>query len=444
MSFLKRFFGEKKEEADLKKDSEPLNLDLSEVEGRVRERLRDKKSTVLTESLYSVEEILREKKIARGIIEHIKETDFDEDIKERTYKPILTSKPIYVRGMIEGLKGIKEKKPESFEELEGFHKSTTKALKSIQSVQLKQGRYMSFAFRVEMIKLGSALNKVIDETEKLGGNLSELQDLIQVGGEVIKNAVHLQDHFNEIEEGEKHAKKATKRVAEKEREIKSVEKEIKDLEDSKEYREYLNEKAELEALKISQKNLENSIFNLISPLKRPFRKFEKFLERRGSDSDKKLLEKLNEYQETPKTAFLKENPHDIVLEKLISSLKEALISGDVKLHQKEKAKTFTKVESLSGDQLKKLLREHIKLREKKDLLNGQLTKSVVLKRRETLIKKREGYETDRNALVRKAGEESFQKVGLIEYKEKIEEGMSKLVEETVVLQLPELLKESTG
>jgi hypothetical protein len=149
MGFLKRFFNrERPESPDM-----PLKLNLPEFEERLDKRLIENKDNVLKKSIPRIKEILNQNKIAIEIVEDLKELDFDEDIKDRTYRPIITSKPVYVRGMLEGLKGIKDREPQSFEELKTFNSNLAKALKSIQSVQQTILKKISQAFQRKFKKL---------------------------------------------------------------------------------------------------------------------------------------------------------------------------------------------------------------------------------------------------------------------------------------------------
>jgi hypothetical protein len=436
MDFLKRLF-KREGDAGLEATKEPIKLDLKAAEEQVNERLAAKKDEVLKKSASSVKEILNQRVVAKRIIEQLKERDFEEDIKERTYKPILTSKPVYVRGMLEGLKGIKDKKSESFEELETFYRGVSKALKSIQAVQLKQGRYMRIAFEKEILKLGSTLNRIIDENKKIEDDVFVVRDLIQEVEGVIKNMEFLKERRKQREDEKDAAAKLKEEAHVLEEDLESTENELRNLEESKEFKEHLQMEEELEVLSSEQKNIENSIFALLSPLLRPFRKYEKYLEGGGFKGDKKLLEKLKEYQQSPREAFASEDPENIFLEEILSGLRETITKGNIALDKKEREKTLSRLDKLSG-RLRGRLIELVESKERVKSLRGELSKSGIIKRREDLIKKRDSYR-DKLEDIRRSGSRSpAQNTDVGRYKNEIEKGMSNIVGAPVIIELTEL------
>ncbi|MFQ5800563.1 MAG: hypothetical protein ACE5HH_02435, partial [Candidatus Hydrothermarchaeales archaeon] len=368
----------------------------------------------------------------------LKELEFEEGVKERTYKPILTSKPVYVRGMLEGLKGIKDKKPETFEELESFYVGITKSLKAIQAIQLKQGKYMMHAFRNEMLKLGTALNKIIDETKKLEDEVVGVRDFIQEREVVTKNIAFLKEKLGGIDEEKEKAAKQRERAKALDLEVERVEDVIQTLENSQQFKELLKMKEELAAISSAQKNLEGTILKSMSPLMRPFRKYQKSVENGRSSVEKDVLEKLRKYQTSPKTAFASEAPQNLILERILAGLEDAIKKGHINLDKRERKKTLSRIEDLSSGQLKSMLMDLINSKKKEESILQRLSKSDVEERREELIKEKESYKKEREEALAAASQQPTQDKSLKTYKTEIEKGMSKIEGRPVVVEVPEL------
>jgi hypothetical protein len=439
MNFFKRFFGKQELESGSKKSEGSIQLSLEAVEDHLNEFLRKEENLVLEKSLPSVKEILRQKGDTRKIVQEIGELEFDEDIKDRTYKPIITSKPVYVRSMLEGLKGIKEKIPESFEELEIFYSGLTRSLKSIQSVQQKKGRYMSFAFRTEMLKLGTGLNKIIDLSTLLGENISQVSTQVKEAENAMKTVDILKENLYEIKTREERSKKLAGRLKELDVNIDSIQREITKLEKSKEHKDYLELVSELEAAVSSKKNLETAIFSLISPLRRPLRKLEKYLERKGSNIDKGLMKKLAEYQATPTQAFSSEDSSNLILEKILREMRGVISKEELKLDKKEKDKTLSRVKEIENRGLKSLLLELIDLTSNEEIIHKKLSESIIPQRRDQMIKKQQRYTIEREDARNKTSEKTpLKEEQLNRYKVEVEKGLSKLENTQVLIRISEL------
>jgi hypothetical protein len=398
----------------------------------------DKKSRVLEESSALVNEILKQKETAKRVIKELKELDFEEDLKKRTYKPIITSKPIYVRGMMEGLRGIKEKRLETYEELENFYLAVTKTLKSIQSVQLKQGRYMSFAFRKEMMKLGTSLNRIIDKTGELENKITGIKKEIQESEETLSLMDQLKEKLRELEDGRLHSerqKEFFKTLSEK---IDSINNQINDIEGSDEYAAYLGMEKELDDLESKQKSIEDSVYSLVSSLLRPMRKYERFLETTGGQEEKKIVGKVKEYLKSPKDAFSAEGRGEMFLEKILSGMKEAIKRGEISLDSREQDKALARLNQIKRGYLKNKMTEIEGFKKKGESLRREISSSGIRKRRDELLKMKANYVKERETAIAKPPKTSLAGIDFKDLKTELEDRLSKLLGRTVALDSQEL------
>ena len=438
MDFLKRLLGLGSGDLSKKKPSERGVFGLREIEERMARELDERKGDALKKSVPHVEAVLKQKAIALGIVEELKDLDFEEDVKERTYKPILTSKPVYVKGMLEGLKGIEGERPEGFEGLEAFHSNAVKALKAIQTVQLKQGRYMGFAFHEEILRLGTALNKAIDETERLGEVITGARGFIKEAEKVIQKVGLLKEKLRLMRSDGEEREKLVRLSKDLEEGIKSIEQELGGMEGSIEYKEHLKTEEELDATVQRLKVLEKTVSGSIAPLQRPLRKYEKRMDTRAVMADKRFLEKLRVYQTSPTEAFSSEDPQDIILERALLGLKEAAAGGELDLDEKEKSKTLSRIEHLSSGLLKTMLAELIDIKRKEAGILERLSKSDAAKRRGALVERREAAKKEIEEVLAKVSRPPLLDRALESYKREIEKMASELVNAPITLEIPEL------
>ncbi len=438
MGFLRRFFGGDAKRESVTEDNQ-FRLDRSQLAKLLDERLEKSQSQSMKKTGSTVKEILQEKAVAQGLIEHIKEIDFDNDIKDRTYKPIITSKPVYVRGMLEGLKGIKDAPPQDFEWLTAFSDRTEKSLKTIQNVQHKKGRYMSFAFQKEMLSLGTHLNCMIDASTSLRQELSEVATVSEENGEISADLALLEAKIRKVEEGSEKAAGQDKKVRELEEKIASLEQELGRLKRSAELKSHLELEAELDRVEKRLRELDSRVNGLVSPLKRPFRKYEKFLEGRSGGVDKKFLERLRDYQNSPKRAFSSEEQSNNILQAILSGLKEAIIGGGVSLSDREKEKTLNRIGQLEGSVIAEFLTQRTSLLEQAKSTKDALLHSEIKGRMEGRSARLESLKKERDKVGEVMIQNPMTEIEIDDLKGAIELKAAKLLGRTVELVIPELV-----
>jgi hypothetical protein len=438
MDFFKKLIGRGEGRESAKEGKEPTQLRLSELEDKLDGRLRESEIEALKKSGPSVKLILEEKIVARGIVEEIRDIEFDEDIKDRTYKPILTSKPVYIRGMLEGLKGIKEAKPENFEELATFSERVMKSLKKIQNVQHKKGRYMSFAFQKEMLSLGTHLNNMINATTRLEEEISSVEGLSSEVGRTKKKMGVLEDEIRRMEEGSAQEKRQSRRAQELAKKIGSLELELAELEGAEENAKILEMEDKLERTQSALRELKGTIHSLLSPLKRPFRKYEKLLEGRNVKTEKEILKKLREYQDAPNQAFSGEAQSNIILPVILSGLKDSITKGDLKLSEREQKKTIHRIGRLEGGMIQDSLKEMEALKEEAEKIQDRLSQSEIKERIRDLTSRLEALRIEQTESLEESPRESTPDIQLDEIMKGIEESASQLLGQNVKLIIPEL------
>ncbi len=431
MGFLHRLLGLKDSEQPAEKTV--LSISVGQVAVHLDALLEGMREACFRDSKNLVEDIVRHKKAAREAVELIRDLEFDEDIKDRTYRPILTSKPVYVKGLLDAFRGIREESPKNYTGLAEFYEGFTKALKAIQSVQFKQGRYVAVAFRDEVLKLGTLLNKMIDASNELGKCTGDIARLEDESEEILKHVTRLKELLNESEKGGEEERRKREALIALESEISRLDAALRSLEESTGYREFIKRKEELEGLTDRIDAIEGTVFKHVNSIKRVLRKYEKNLESRGG-GDKQLADKLRQYISDPKAAFRSESGGMTHLKEILTGLKEELSKADLRIDPKELGKTYSKVEEfrrwLEGEGSK-----IDKLRDEKKVLHDALSGLHIEKEREEILSRKKDLERrlEEESQVKKT--KPVDSSGIESHKQKIEGLLSNIEKRPVQLKL---------
>lgn len=409
LGFLDKFFSRKGEQ--------PLSLDVKDLEKHVKAKIEAQKAEALEILLPEANEILEARERAREIIQALQEHEFPEEIKDRVYKPVLTSKPLYVRGILEGLQSIEPTQPD-FENLQNFYKNVLNALKTIQNTQLNQGRYLAEVFRDEVLKLGTVLNRIIDLTKAMGNSLEEESKALALLQGLGSKSAELVLRTKELQAAEKRDREIESEISRLSTEIERVKKELVEFENSEVFKEYLKLAQQVEENKAKKAAFKSRALSLFGPLARVFRKYKKL-------TGEKAIE---EHLTDPVASFFEERGY-AVFKSLLEGVEKAVKNGALYLDDREREKTIQKLDEVLAELhglkggFEKLIREEAQLQIK-------LSFSAAIKQKEEMEGAVQAYEEtleelDRDLHSIKNSANEF-KGRLLELKEDIQRELSKL------------------
>ncbi len=322
--FLDRFFGGEKREPS------KLVLPLEELGDWLRDKIREEEDGAKKLLLKKAQEIFELKGEVEGVLEELEGHEFPEDVKKRVYKPVLTHRPTYVRGVREGISGITSPE-ESYQGLGKFHRTVVTALKAVEKVQLSQGRYLVVVFREEFLGLGGILNRIMDLN-------SGMKEILEEAGEKLELLSSLDSRRRELEEklalskGPRDEKRELKEeISRLEREEGKKEEELSELEEGREYLEYLEAEEKWREREELAEELRSRALNLLGPKRRVFRKYKKVLKDR-----EKRDEALEGYIQDPASAFFSEGLGYPRLRGIMEELRGAMEDGSLALNEKER------------------------------------------------------------------------------------------------------------
>jgi chromosome segregation ATPase len=361
MGLLKRIFGKREPER-------PVTIDLEDAEILVAKKLETWDKKTLSPL---VREILEHRDSAISIVEDLRDYEFPEEIKDRVFKPALTAKPKYVKGLLESLRGIKEKELD-YEGLVEFHKEILKALKTVQKVQFSHGKYIAAVYADHVPKLGTHLNRIIDLSEDLGEKLEEERNRREELKKLESNVRELRKKIAEKREAEDRRKNIAEEVSRLEKEIENIAGEKSRIELSGKYREIAGLEDELRSVGQEISEIRSRVLNILGPLTRVFRKYKKLVEDNKIRGD---LESVEKYISQPAEAFFSEGKDFPSLRGIIIGCREAATSGLLSLDKKEKKR----IQGLEGT-LCGIKEDFLGLKEKEKLLQRRLTSNSIKNR----------------------------------------------------------------
>ena len=426
MGLLDRLLGKKQE----KKPAPELGI--GELESWIAQRIEEKKKEVVEDLSHEVDEILKARDMVSDIVEELGEYEFPPEVKKKVYKPVLTSKPAYVKGMADALQSIGPVNPETYEDLRNFYTATKKAMKTVEKVQLGKGRYLMVTFREYMLKIGGALNTILDALKSMRDELreaekeiGELQGLVAEVNELRKK----QETVSSPPEGEGIEELRKKRLR--------LEEELRRFLDGAEYKSYIDLEKTLKDLREQESDLRMKVINIIGPFRRSFRKLRKLMEK--DEAINKYRKALDKYLDAPFEAFAAEDESCSRIDGILRSLGRAIEEGTLKLGRKERRKVMSKV-NVDLDVLRKLRSRLYSLRKEAADVEAEIRRSRIPEVRKSM--ERELAEVE--AELRRMEEEWKSRVEEVErlkkeipaVMKKLEEKIEKLTGEKVRLRRP--------
>ncbi len=435
MGFFDRFF---KKDVQVKKQEmqEPKKeFGLKDIEDFIKKEL-DAKNRDVGDVGSIIEEIKNARDDAKEKVEELKNHDFPDEVKDRVYKPILTSKPQYVKSLLESLGNMSLKEPENLDELEKSYNALLNSLKRTQKIQEKKGRIVAMAFEEEVMKLGGALNRIIDLAGEIGEMLEERKAAQNTLLEIDSDIKELKMGMGKLDGSKDKNTALTTRISGLEEDIEKMNDEKETLEKGGAFKKCLNLNECLSKNEEKRALQKSGALNMIGPLSRTFRKFKKVVDDGKIRFENKAM--LERYVQDPARAFLSEPEGCPVIYEIIAGIEKAVERGILQLSPKERKKTLSKIAGIkSGDlngiksRLKTLEDEKKDIKKELDSLDVQTACDCLEKNIEDNNREIEKITAELDS-ISKEGDVLDKKIQRL--KEGIEEKVSK-IDDTIVLRL---------
>ncbi|MBI4344263.1 MAG: hypothetical protein HY555_01615 [Euryarchaeota archaeon] len=366
LDLLRKIFGKREAEA------EALVLEWRGLEGFLGGRMEALKEEAYKDLLPVADEIPAQREKALEVLEELEVHELPDEIKGRVYRPVLTAKPLYLKGMRDAL-GRMGPRPRDFPDLLAFQNSVMASMKTVQIVQLGHGRLVASVFQEEILRLGTVLNRILDASR-------ELKDGTNERVEALKKLELLREKARRFAEVKASAERlgAEKeglgaKAAGLEVEVERLGEELSRLLDGMGAERQKGLEAELEVCRKDLEGARAKAVSMVSPLRRALKKYKRLLD--GKGAEEALVEGLVEEPASLLGADGKE------LLPILDGLEASI--GGLDLDPRDREKALPRIAVLRSA-LPGLLTEFSALREKERALGAEIDASPFLMERAVL------------------------------------------------------------
>lgn len=371
MGIFDRIF--KREEQKDKEVQSSCKMTLDDIDTWVEEESKKRQESLVSEMQSAVKEILQLKDTAREIVEEIRDYKPPPEIKKRMFKPVLTAKPKYIKGVLDGLAAITPPSDDTYDALVDFNARTLKALKIIHKTQINQGNIIAMFFQEELPRLGTALNSIIDLQKSIGEEIedrdSEEENAsgIKTAASELRGMLDIERHFTED------VATAQEEITALEAERAKHEEELKRLRGDEAYQKLVDIEKDLTSVQERLAAVEGKGRNLMGPLLRIFRKYVRVL------GDKEAKKVANAYIKNSQAAFFDDPEGAVVISRILREVCDMSRRGELVLGKKEREKVDRAMSNLGA-----VKQEHTAIKKEEQHLKETLASSSVRKKEATI------------------------------------------------------------
>jgi len=332
MGFLDGLFGSDKGESE--------EVALADLGVWIGERLEFEAAGLLKESkgiLASANEVLNQ---LRADVSALDEKGFDS-IDPRYDKIVRTAKPSYVKSLRMALDGL-EFSGESIQDVTSFEKKLSAALDVVGKSSFGDGKFLTFAFQDEMVRIQRGSRKLLDARDRLVKVISG------------NDRIGAYNRLKDAHEGYLGLKSQGRKVGEEAAALKAqaaglksrlsgLEAELSGIESGKDYADVRELEERLESSRSQLKSVESTIHSALSPLRHQLRKYEKCV---LDNSQAKLVASI---EENPVEGFLSADFEQVL--SVLDGLDKACRTGPLqgKDSQKSLRNLSSAISTLSAD-----------------------------------------------------------------------------------------------
>ncbi len=364
-SIFKR--GEKKE------PQAHCRMKLDDVDVWIEETSKETMEATVAESRPAVDEILELKDAAREVVEEIRDYKPPAEIKKRMFKPVVTAKPKYAKGVLDGLDNIRPSAGCTYDTLIDFNARTVKALKIIHKTQLNQGHIMAAFFQEEIPRLGTVLNRIIDLQKSIEENIEDKDERekkvsgIKTAVAGLRGAIDAKKHL------EDEAEKAQMEIETLGAKRAKGEEGLKALRESADYQKLADIEVELTHVHEKLATIESKGRTVLGPLLRVLRKYVR------AAADKETKRVTEPYIKNPQIPFFEETEGAVVIMRILNEVCAMAERGELALDKKERGKVDNALANLGS-----IKEEHTTVKKEEQRLKEALS-SLGLKKEEDTI-----------------------------------------------------------
>ncbi len=334
------------------------------------------------------------------------------------------------KGALTIIEDITTDSPNTFKEIESFHRDLVEALSKIRGLSQIHGRLISASSPNIFRALMGRLRKLSSQGERLEGHLSSirweyeaLKEIRDTKADVEERIRHLIELKTGLIESERLAEEALKASEE-------IRVQLGEIEDSEGYLRLLDERREMEDLEAKLEKWEKRIYGVLGPMARTLRKFRKYVHEDEYALNRETLKALDGYISQPLEAFLVEEEGHPFLTNIALGVKTLIERGTLDVKTRRKERILQHLERILGGKLISIQREYNHTKDEVASMRKKFDSSPLLHQMENL---REDLEERMESISRleekkkaELDHESILEQELSRLKRKIEEDMAKV------------------
>ncbi|MEA1925226.1 MAG: hypothetical protein U9M95_05090 [Candidatus Altiarchaeota archaeon] len=367
LSFWDNFF---------KKESKPEVMDSGEARNLLQDMRARESKKILDRARPLIEGILTSVSRIDSVVADIDESSIPDDTAVKLKRIAETSKSPFVTGLRDSINPLLNRKVSDYTDIKQLHMDLRNMLDSLARVHMGQGRYLPMIFDAEVKEIKKESKNLLHHSDSIGELVKS-----STGESALDKALNrfyrMDSCLDEIESmksllKEKRDKLDSLRAREKnlidENEKFSISKEVKELTRMMDERRVIDEKLH---------GLESKVYQLLTPLKRPLRKYRK----QAFELDKLVLNRVDGFIDEPvKQFFSGEGELGEILKKLGGYVRD----GKLGLKERERKKTEEKIGNLMDADLDLARMEYDSLLKEKNSLTESISRSRVMGKKESL------------------------------------------------------------
>ncbi len=378
LSLWDRFF--KKKSGPEVMDSGEARILLEDIRVRKRKHVLGKARPLIKEILDSVSRI-------ESIAREIDEASIPDDTAVKLKRIAKTSKPSFVTGVREALNPFLSRKASEFTDLKQLHTDLRNMLDSLARVHVGQGRYLPLIFDAEVKEIKKESKKLLRCSDSLE-ELVKRSTGVESSSDKALNRFHRMDScLGEIESMDSLLREKSMVLDSLKEKRKGLREELSNLSTSEEVKELSRMREELRVIDERLDGLESRVYHLLTPLKRPLRKYRK----QAFELDKAVLERVDGFIDEPVKQFFSDGGN---LSGILGKLEGCVREGKIRLKERERRKTSERIGNLMEADLDSIRREYESLLQEKKALSESISGSRVLVKKEKLNSALESAESE--------------------------------------------------
>ncbi|MEE9474507.1 MAG: hypothetical protein V3V36_02430 [Candidatus Hydrothermarchaeaceae archaeon] len=406
----------------------PCTMDLDDVGTWVEETSKKRQDALVSEMQPAIDEILQLKDTASEIVEEIRDYKPPPEIKKRMFKPVLTARPKYAKGLSDALDNIHPLADDTYDALVDFNARTAKALKIVHKTQLNQGHIIAMFFQEEIPRLGTAFNRIIDLQKSIEEGIEDKEEREKRTSGTKMAVAELLEAIDTERLLKDEAAKVQKETDPLEAKRAKHKEELKGLREGAAYRKLAGTEKELAHVQEKLATIEGRGRNLLGPLLRVLRKYARAAADRGTKRA------TDTYVKNPQTTFFEEVDGASVITQILNEVCTMAERGELALDKKEREKVDSAIANLGS-----IREEHTAVKKEEQRLKEALASSSVKREEATIMAGLKQAEDDIKRLyaeaenARSGAEEKEQEIKRL--KEQLEEDMSRERETDVTIEI---------